>query len=172
MCLEAIFIIDQHAAHERILYEKALGAFDREQLVSQKLLFPVNIELDPGVFHATEMAMDQLNQIGFEVKPFGARSVAVYAAPALARGANPEKLLRKILDDLSGIDAGGDKVHKKLAQSFACRAAIMSGDRLTEEEMAALVADLFRCENPYVCPHGRPTMVRLNKSELEKRFGR
>ena len=169
---DAIFIIDQHAAHERILYEQALAAFDREQLVSQKLLFPVNIELDPGASHVAHAAMTDLNSLGFEIRPFGSRSVAVYAAPAVARDSNPEKLLRHMIDDMEGLDAGSEKIHKKLAQSFACRAAIKSGNRLTEEEMAALIADLFRCRNPYVCPHGRPTLIKLSKSELEKRFGR
>lgn len=169
---DAIFIIDQHAAHERILYEQALAAFDREQLVSQKLLFPVNIELDPAAYHVAEAAMADLNALGFEIRPFGSRSVAVYAVPAVARDANPEKILRHMIDDMGGVDAGSEKIHKKLAQSFACRAALKSGNRLTKEEMAALIADLFRCQNPYVCPHGRPTLIKFSKSELDKRFGR
>jgi len=169
---DAIFVIDQHAAHERILYEQALAAFEREQLVSQKLLFPINIELDPGAYNRAEEAMDELNTLGFEIRPFGSRSVAVYAAPAVARGENPEKILRDIIDDLVGLESEGEKTHKRLAQSFACHAAVKSGYHLTEEEMAALVADLFRCHNPYVCPHGRPTLIKLSKSELEKRFGR
>lgn len=169
---DAIFIIDQHAAHERILYEKALAAFDRDQLVSQRLLFPTNVELDPAAYHTAEAALDELNSLGFEIQPFGARSFAVYAAPAVARDRSPEKMLRGMIDDLGGLESDGEKMHKKVAQSFACRAAIKSGARLTEKEMEALVSDLFRCENPYVCPHGRPTLVKLNRSELEKRFGR
>ncbi|MBU1318540.1 MAG: DNA mismatch repair endonuclease MutL [candidate division Zixibacteria bacterium] len=169
---EAIFIVDQHAAHERILYEKALAAFDRSQLVSQKLLFPVNIELDPASYQVAEATMDELNSLGFEIKPFGARSVAIYATPAVARGVNPEKIYRNIIDDLDGVESEGEKIHKKVAQSFACRAAFMAGDRLTEQEMSALVSDLFTCRNPYVCPHGRPTLIKLSKTELEKRFGR
>jgi DNA mismatch repair protein MutL len=169
---DAIFVIDQHAAHERILYEKALAAFDRERLVSQKLLFPVNIELDPGSYHTAEEALDELNSLGFEISPFGARSFAIHAAPAVVSGANPESLLRSMIDDLEGFQSGGEKTHKKLAQSFACRAAVKSGDRLSEQEMSGLVSDLFRCENPYVCPHGRPTLIKLGKSELERRFGR
>jgi DNA mismatch repair protein MutL len=99
------------------------------------------------------------------------REVSLFM-PAVVRDANPEMILRHMIDDLEGLDAGSDKIHKKLAQSFACRAAIKSGNRLMEEEMAALISDLFRCRNPYVCPHGRPTLIKLSKSELEKRFGR
>jgi DNA mismatch repair protein MutL len=116
--------------------------------------------------------MAELNALGFEIRPFGSRSVAVYAAPAVARDANPEKILRHMIDDMEGLDSGSEKIHKKLAQSFACRAALKAGNRLTKEEMAALIADLFRCQNPYVCPHGRPTLIKLSKSELDKRFGR
>lgn len=169
---EAIFVIDQHAAHERVLYEQALAAFDKAQLVSQKLLFPVNVEFDAVTFQLAESTAEKFASLGFEVKPFGARSIAIYAAPAVVRSANPERLYRSMLEDLEGVESEGERIHKKVAQSFACRAAIKAGDRLDEQEMAALVNDLFACANPYVCPHGRPTMIRLPKAELEKRFGR
>ncbi len=169
---EAIFIIDQHAAHERILYEKALASFGRSQIVAQKLLFPVNVELDATLFQAAEATMEHFESLGFEIKPFGRNSVAIYAVPAVARNANPEKVFRNILDDVSGFESEGEDINKKMAQSFACRAAIKSGNRLTEDEMSGLVEDLFLCSNPYVCPHGRPTLIKLSKSELEKRFGR
>ncbi len=169
---EAIFIIDQHAAHERVLYEKALASFGKSQIVAQKLLFPVNVELDAASFQAAESTLDRFESLGFEIRPFGSRSVAIYASPAVARNANPEMVFRNILDDISGFESEGEDINKKMAQSFACRAAIKSGNRLTEEEMAGLVEDLFLCGNPYVCPHGRPTLIKLNKSELEKRFGR
>jgi DNA mismatch repair protein MutL len=169
---EAIFIIDQHAAHERVLYEKALVSFGKSQIVAQKLLFPVNVELDAASFQAAESTLDRFEKLGFEIRPFGSRSVAIYASPAVARNANPETVFRNILDDISGFESEGEDINKKMAQSFACRAAIKSGNRLTEEEMAGLVKDLFLCGNPYVCPHGRPTLIKLNKSELEKRFGR
>jgi DNA mismatch repair protein MutL len=169
---EAIFIVDQHAAHERILYEKALAAFDRSHLVSQKLLFPVNVELDPASYQIAEATIDELNSLGFEIRPFGARSVALYGVPAVARNANPEKIYRNIIDDLDAVGSEGENIHKKVAQSFACRAAFMAGDRLSEEEMSALVSDLFTCRNPYVCPHGRPTLIKMSVAELEKRFGR
>lgn len=169
---DALYIVDQHAAHERILYEKALASFERESLVSQKLLFPVNVELEPSLYSiATGMTAD-LGSLGFEVEPFGARSVAIYAAPSVIKGNNPERVLRNILDDLEGIDLQSENIHKKMAQVFACRAAIKAGDRITEGEMGGIVVDLFKCGNPYVCPHGRPTLIKLSKSELEKRFGR
>lgn len=169
---DALYIVDQHAAHERILYEKALASFERASLVSQKLLFPVNVELDPSLYAIATGMTDELGLLGFEVEPFGARSVAIYAAPSVIRGNNPERVLRSILDDLEGVDLHSENIHKKMAQVFACRAAIKAGDRITEGEMEGIVVDLFNCGNPYVCPHGRPTLIKLSKSELEKRFGR
>jgi DNA mismatch repair protein MutL len=169
---DTIFVIDQHAAHERVLYEKALTAFDSSQVVAQKLLFPVNVELDVVNFGLAEELTPLLGQLGFEVTPFGKSSVAIYASPAVSRGKNPEQLLRNILDDMSGESGGAEEINKKMAQSFACRAAIKAGDRLSEEEMKGLIEDLFACVNPYVCSHGRPTLLRLSMSDLEKRFGR
>jgi len=169
---DALYIIDQHAAHERILYEKAMDSFERESIVSQKLLFPHNVELDPSLFAVASSMSDELRSLGFETEPFGAKSIAIYAAPSVIRGSNPERIFRNILDDLEGIDLQSEKIHKKMAQVFACRAAIKAGDRISSEEMEALVVDLFRCRNPYVCPHGRPTLIKMSKSELEKRFGR
>ncbi len=169
---ESVFIIDQHAAHERVLYEQALKSFDRQSMVSQKLLFPVNVELDAKSLAIAEATSDSLRELGFEAEPFGARSIALYAVPAALRGRNPERVFRSILDDLEGFDLQSEDVNKRLAQSFACRSAIMAGDRLAEEEMAALVRDLFACSNPYVCPHGRPTLLKLSHAELEKHFGR
>lgn len=169
---EAIYIVDQHAAHERILYEKALASFDQAAFASQKLLFPINVELDAASFQVATSTVDDLNRLGFEVRPFGLRSVAIYAMPAAAGASNPERLYRSMIDDLAGVEMEGENLHKKMAQSFACRAAVMAGDRLTDEEKSALISDLFLCQNPYVCPHGRPTLIKLTKSELEKRFGR
>ena len=169
---DALYIIDQHAAHERILYEKAMESFERESIVSQKLLFPINVELDPALFAVASSMSDELRSLGFETERFGAKSVAIYAAPSVIRGSNPERIFRNMLDDLEGVDLQSEKVHKKMAQVFACRAAIKAGDRISSEEMESLVVDLFKCGNPYVCPHGRPTLIKMSRAELEKRFGR
>lgn len=169
---DRLMVVDQHAAHERILYERALKSFEKQKMTSQKLLFPVNIELEPYLLSGAEEYFEILRDLGFELERFGPRSLAVYAVPAVVTGKNPESLVRDLIGDLLEYEKEAPDRFKLTAQMFACRAAIKAGDRLSEEMMAGLIEQLFKCENPYICPHGRPTVIRMSAEELRERFGR
>lgn len=169
---DQIAIIDQHAAHERILYEKALRSFERQRLDTQKLLLPVNFEMEPAMLAAAEQYFDMLAKLGFELERFGPRSLAIYGVPAVVARKNPESLVKDLLADLLEYESEAGDRFKIAAQRFACRSAIKAGDKLTQEMMRGLLKALFHCENPYICPHGRPTIIRMTVEELKTRFGR
>ncbi len=169
---DSVFIIDQHAAHERVLFETAMKSFNAGAMTSQQLLFPVAVHLDPDDFFTFNREKETLNSLGFVLESFGPRQVQIKAAPAVLAGKNPETLLRELLDDFAEITGDSQKRYQKKAASFACRGALMAGDRMDEPGMRSLFEALVAAENPYVCPHGRPTMIRLSKDELDVRFGR
>ena len=115
---------------------------------------------------------DVLTGLGFEVEPFGQNAVIVNAMPPVFRDKSPTRILRALLDDLVQLDKAGGDLIKSAAQSMACRAAVMAGDRLGAEEVINLVLKLFSMNNPYCCPHGRPTFIKISGEELDGRFGR
>jgi len=171
---EGLLLIDQHAAHERVLYEKARTTLSgaAEAGPSQQLLFPVVVELTPGESATFEEVHPLLDKLGFTIRPLSGRTVLMEAAPAALQRWPHETILRDILTDVpSGKTAVRDLV-ESIAKTVACRASIKAGDRLKEEEMRALVDQLFATELPYSCPHGRPTFMRMTIAELDKRFGR
>jgi DNA mismatch repair protein MutL len=167
-----LYIVDQHTAHERVLFEETLRRLDQQKSVSQQLLIPVQVELAPeqlAVFTEIDKA---LNESGFMVSHFGGRMVNIEGVPSILSRKSPETTLRKVIDDIASLRSGGYDLKKAMAQSIACRAAVMSGDRLTDEEAIGLLEQLLRCENKYSCPHGRPTFICLVRSELDRQFGR
>jgi len=159
-------VIDQHAAHERILFDRAKVNLSGARPVVQSLLFPATIELSPDEYERYEELTTVLASIGFESEPFGIRSIIVRAIPGFVRNWNDGRLLEEILggEGRSGID--------EFLKSYACRSAIKAGTKLTSEEMESLADQLFATELPYTCPHGRPTMLRVSLGELERRFAR
>lgn len=167
-----LYLVDQHTAHERVLFEEVLRSLDRQGGTSQQLLFPVQLELSPeliGVFHeATEL----LNQSGFQVSHFGGRMVNIEAVPLIMVKKSPERLFTRMLDDIQSLKKTGYDLKKAVAQTVACRSAVMRGDRLNEAEAVHLVERLLKCETRYCCPHGRPTFVRITRADLDKQFGR
>lgn len=169
---DSILIIDQHAAHERILYELALKSFGHHTISSQRLLLPMQVHLEPDDLFTYEKEKESLAALGFVVESFGPRQIQIEAVPAVLGRKNPEMVFRELLDDFSDVKGDEQKRFQKKAASFACRGAIMSGDRLSEPAMRALFENLMTSENPYVCPHGRPTMIRFSKHELDVKFGR
>ncbi len=169
---DSVIIIDQHAAHERILYEAAMKSMVARTITSQQLLFPVPIHLEPDDFYTYNQEQDTFAALGFALESFGPRQLQLTAAPAILSGKNPEILFRELLDDFGEISGDSQKRFQKKAASFACRGALMAGDRMDDPGMKALFLGLLAAENPYVCPHGRPTMIRLSKDELDVRFGR
>ena len=161
-------IIDQHAAHERILYDRARSNVGGSNPTVQSLLFPATLELSLDEFDSFEKIIDTLPNLGFEAEPFGMRSIIVRGIPAGVRNWEDGKLLRSILSDLGG----GLPATDSILISFACHSAVRAGDPMTSEEMESLTDQLFATEFPFTCPHGRPTMLRVEMRELEKRFHR
>ncbi len=167
-----LYIVDQHAAHERVLYEQTLAAMDKGSGVSQNLLFPVNIELAADRYSLFEMAAEALEASGFVAEPFGATTVLLSAVPAALSKKSPEKSFDEIITDIERADRAGFDLRKSIAQSIACRGAVMHGDKTTETEARALISQLYACRNHHTCPHGRPVILRLTKDELDAKFGR
>jgi len=168
-----VMIVDQHAAHERILYERILANFKNSLPTSQQLLFPQNVELNANDYLLLKDLMPHMEQLGFDMRLFGKNTVIIDGIPGDVRIGNERKILEELLDEYrSNEDSKTADVRDNLAKSFACRAAIKSGDRLNASEMLSLIDTLFLTEMPYVCPHGRPTMVKISTDELDRRFGR
>ncbi len=167
-----LVIIDQHAAHERIIYERVKDNFQNHESPSQQLLFPQTIDLSIEDFEYLMEILPFLEKIGFIIKGFGSRTIVLEGVPSGMRIGQENKLLLGILDEYK-LKLGTEvDIQERVAKSVACRSAIMTGDTLNDESMNALVDQLFACETPYFCPHGRPTMITLSLDELDKRFER
>ena len=162
-----LIIIDQHLAHERILFEQAMEHFNKRPPSSQQLLFPRTAELNMEDFEVLREIQYYLSKLGFIVKDFGGRTVVIEAVPTDIRG-DEETILRQIIDDYKNLEERD--IREKVAASFACKSAIKAGDLLSQEEMISLIDGLFATKNPYFCPHGRPVIVTIPLEELDKRF--
>ncbi len=168
-----LMIIDQHAAHERILYEKALRRFDANLPFSQQLLFPKTIELDPGSYAITKELHSYLNRLGFEIKFFSKNTVVIEGVPEDVRPGTEEVVLSEMI-----LEYAQNQREKKLeqrdniAKSYSCKTAIKAGDKLSDNEMRLLIDQLFATTMPYVCPHGRPVVIKISLDEFDRRFGR
>jgi DNA mismatch repair protein MutL len=171
---DGIVIVDQHVAHERVLFERILERLTTTSLESQGLLVPMVIDL-PGAGHATLLARAaDLARFGFEIEDFGGASLRVTAVPALLDAADVDRALRALADDLDGLDRGlvAEQAMKQIAATMACHAAVKAHDPLTIEKMRHILAELRATAYSTVCPHGRPVMFRLSRRDLERRFER
>ncbi|HXF47852.1 MAG TPA: DNA mismatch repair endonuclease MutL [Verrucomicrobiae bacterium] len=166
-----LLLIDQHTAHERVLYEKILTNLGEHKAESQELLFPETVELTPTELQTFVQNQNFFESFGFDLSPFGDRTLLLRGTPPLAQKKNPSKLLREILDDLES-DKKDLEPSRRVARSLACHSAVRAGEKLTIAEMENLFDLLFAAENPYNCPHGRPTIIELPLAEIHRRFGR
>ncbi len=171
---DGVAIIDQHVAHERVLFEQVMERLTDGRLESQRLLEPLVLELPPAQRGALEAHADDLERFGFDVDRFGGESIRVAAAPSLLSRTECEHAVRALAGDLEGLDrgAGVDGALRRIAATTACHAAVKANDRLTLEKMTYILAELRRTAYSTVCPHGRPVVLRLTRHELEKRFER
>ena len=168
-----LMIIDQHVAHERILYEKALNRFDADIPFSQQLLFPRTVIVDPGRYELIEELYSYLNKLGFELKFKSADKIEIIGVPDDIIGGSEEKILLEIVEEYSiNLNEKGLEEKDNLAKSYSCKTAIKAGDKLSEREMRLLVDQLFATSMPYACPHGRPIVVKITLNEFDRRFGR
>ncbi len=167
-----LIIIDQHVAHERILYEKALASFEKRKPSSQQLLFPQILELSQQDYAILLEILPFLENIGFVVKAFGKNTVVVEGVPSGIKFGNDEQVLLLIADEYKRGKKERSEIRENVAASFACHTAIRAGDPLSREEMNSLIDQLFSTREPYFCPHGRPVIVHMSLEELDKRFKR
>jgi DNA mismatch repair protein MutL len=170
---DGVVLIDQHSAHERVLYERFLGVLERGEAPAQRLLFPLTLHLGAREAEAFEAHHDHLARLGFEMEPFGGHALLVHAVPMPHPRFDAERCLRETLATLAGdrhasVAAG----HERLAATVACKAAIKAGDQLSVGEMRALYVALATTRLPAHDVHGRATIVRLGWDELDRRFGR
>ncbi|MCC7519139.1 MAG: DNA mismatch repair endonuclease MutL [Verrucomicrobiae bacterium] len=171
---EGLLLVDQHAAHERVLYEQVMGRLDRGPAPSQHLLLPQTVELPPRDAVELRAQMPLLERMGFGIAEFGDRSFLVDALPPFLGVEAVPQLLRSLVDDLAGPGAKVNRARfaEETVAKTVCRHAVKANDALRAEELARLIRDLRACAHPLTCPHGRPTMLRLTLAELERRFGR
>lgn len=171
---DSLYIIDQHAAHERVLYERTLREMKTREYTSQYLSPPVILSLSMQEAQLLEEHMERFRRIGFEIEPFGGKEYAVRAVPANLFGIAKKELLLEMLDSLSdcvNLSMTPELIDEKVA-SLSCKAAVKGNSRLSAREVDALIGELLLLSNPYHCPHGRPTIIAMSKRDLEKKFKR
>jgi DNA mismatch repair protein MutL len=167
-----LIIVDQHVAHERILYEQALDAFSNRRRDSQRVLFPVKIRFSADEELAFEELAGMLSGLGYAFVKMEEHTWAMEEVPADLKNGAEEKLIHDIIAQYGEHRDADQELREVMAAAFSCKAAIKAGDSLTQAEMRFLVDRLFACRYPYSCPHGRPVVMNLTLEELDKRFGR
>jgi len=175
MCETAtgLMIIDQHAAHERVLYEKALMRLNSQSAFSQQLLLPIKVKLTKIDYHLAKSLQEEIHNLGFALKFVSEEIVEITGIPSDVKPGNEDKILQELIDQYKEYEIQLNlEKRDNLAKSFSCRSAIKAGERLQHQEMFNLIDSLFASQMPYVCPHGRPTVIRLTTEELDKRFSR
>ncbi|MBW2090773.1 MAG: hypothetical protein JRI34_01440, partial [Deltaproteobacteria bacterium] len=171
---DGLYIVDQHAAHERVLFERLKTEMSDGPLNGQRLLMPLTIEVSPTQAAALEGMLEVLSRFGFELEPFGGQTFVLKAVPAILTGRDPYKIMEEIIDETNTLrpDAGLARIEESFMQTICCHGSIRAGDALTLEEMNRLLADLDQTEISTHCPHGRPLIYLLDLKEIEKKFKR
>jgi DNA mismatch repair protein MutL len=170
-----LVLLDQHAAHERILYEQMLTRLEQNSFApSQKLLLPETIELPPRDAQFLREQLVVLTKLGVGLSEFGERTFLLDALPPFVKAADPRRFVFDLVDELraAGREVNLARLGEHTVAKTVCRHAVKANDPLGGAELENLVADLRRCAMPYTCPHGRPTLIEMNYRELEKKFGR
>jgi DNA mismatch repair protein MutL len=170
---DGLYLIDQHAAHERVLFEALMEAHTQGEVESQALLEPATIEFTPTQAAILEENLEVLKHLGFEVEPFGQRTYRLRALPNLLTGLMPEQALRSVVEDFEEDETPlMSETEARIAARVCKRASVKAGQVLSLAEQQQLLRDLERCQSPRTCPHGRPTMIHLSVEALERQFGR
>lgn len=170
---DGLYLIDQHAGHERILFEKLMNQRASQNIASQALLTPEVVQLPPASASLIQEQLSVLQKFGFEIEPFGPGTFQVRAMPVLFSGGDPAAALRALVEDFEEDEAPlQNEIEAKVAGRVCKRLAVKAGQALSPEEQRALLENLEACESPRTCPHGRPTMIHLSVDVLERQFGR
>jgi DNA mismatch repair protein MutL len=172
--VNGLVLVDQHAAHERILFEELRRRMEEEGVPAQKLLLPHTFDLPPRDADWVERNMSILQKMGIGIEGFGPNTFKIDSLPAFLNASNPTQFMRKVIDDLKNASTGSSamRLGEEIIAKTVCRHAVKANDPLRYPEVEKLIRDLLDCEMPYCCPHGRPTMIQISLTELEKKFGR
>ena len=170
---DGLYLIDQHAAHERVLFEKLMMQYDKRKVPSQALLEPVSVTLPPAQNVLLEGHLELLKRFGFQVESFGPNTFRVRAIPTLFSGSDASSALHALVEDFEEDEAPlQEELEARIAARVCKRMAVKAGQTLSNDEQRALLTDLENCDSPRTCPHGRPTMIHLSVDTLERQFGR
>lgn len=171
---EGLVLMDQHAAHERVLFERMRARMANEGVPAQKLLVPITMELPPNDFAFLQQNLSAIQRLGIGLEPFGANTVKIDALPQFFRADDPETYLCSLVEELKSASrrTSSMRLGEDMVATTVCRHAVKANDHLREPELRRLLVDLLRCELPYCCPHGRPTLIQISYDELERKFGR
>jgi DNA mismatch repair protein MutL len=171
---EGLVLMDQHAAHERVNFEKFRRALESGGVPCQRLLMPITLQTTPRDADVLKQNQASLIRLGIEIEPFGPNIFKVEALPSFLKTDDPAAWLDQVIEELSSLTAKASslRLSEDAIATTACRASVKSNDVLSIPELQALLKDLFSCEMPYCCPHGRPTLVQISTAELERKFGR
>jgi DNA mismatch repair protein MutL len=168
-----LYLVDQHAAHERILYEQFMEEYSRQGTIAQYALAAQTLQLGAEEARLLEGSLDALLEIGFDVEAFGTNTFVVRSVPAMLADKDPSAVIVGIIDDLAqGNKPGQQRIEEKIVLRVCKQAAVKAGQLLSVEQMQGLIRQLERCQSPLTCPHGRPTMIHLSSDHLEREFGR
>ncbi|MFW6001115.1 MAG: DNA mismatch repair endonuclease MutL [Halanaerobium sp.] len=171
---EGLKIIDQHNAHERILFEKLTADFNKKNTDSQSLLIPVKVELSPEEREIVRQYKDVINEFGIEFSDFGGNTILIQEVPVILKNKSTRNIIEELIAELSEAGKGltPAEVEKSMIEYLACRTAVKAGKPLNRKESIELIKDLYKTENPYRCPHSRPVMINISREEIEKGIGR
>jgi DNA mismatch repair protein MutL len=169
-----LVLLDQHAAHERILFEQMLQRLEQGEAASQRLLLPETVELSARDAHFVREQLPTLNRLGVGLSEFGERTFLLDALPPFVRASDARQFVIGLIDELkaAGAEVNTLRLGEQTVAKTVCRHAVKANDPLAGPELENLVNDLRHCAMPYTCPHGRPTLIEMNYRELEKKFGR
>ncbi|MEM1295524.1 MAG: DNA mismatch repair endonuclease MutL, partial [Verrucomicrobiota bacterium] len=171
---EGLVLMDQHAAHERVLFEKMRKRMANEGVPTQKLLMPLTVELEPKDFDLVQQNLDAIQRLGIGAEPFGKNTLKIDSLPTFFKADDPATYMSEVIDELKKASRrmSSMRLGEDMVATTVCRYAVKANDDLRTPEVNKLLEDLLACELPYCCPHGRPTLIQMSFDELEKKFGR
>ena len=171
---EGLVLMDQHAAHERVLFERLRKSMETEGVPTQRLLLPLMLHVGPRDYELLSRNLPALARLGIEAEPFGANTLKIDALPTFLTSDDPLQLMNSFVEELAGLSQRSStlRLGEDMIATTACRHAVKANDRLRQPELQSLLSDLLACEMPYCCPHGRPTLIQISYAELDRKFGR
>ena len=170
---DCFYLIDQHAAHEKVLYERTMADYRKKEFTSQYVSPPIVLSLTMQEEVLMKKYMHQFEQLGFEIESFGGKEYAIRAVPDNLYGLDGQELVIELMDGLGNIsDKDAPELVMEKVASMSCKAAVKGNQKLSRPEIEALIGELLTLENPYHCPHGRPVIVSMSRYEIEKKFKR